>query len=278
MAIHYLNGRFVEEKDLLISPRDLGFSRGYAVFDFFVTYQGGRPFMLERHVNRFFNSAELIELAFPWSKGDVTQLIHKTLAKNADGKEKGVKVGVTGGVADSLMPRADAAILMILVDDRHYFSEEMYEKGVGAITVKHTRYAPEAKTNNYIEGVRQVQNAERLGAIEPIYYNDSQVFEGAISNVFALVGNEFLTTKTNILSGITREVLLDILKLDIPVRAADFTIDDLRQAHELFFVGSSKEVMPITRLDSKPVGEGKPGPYTQEVMRQFREFTLSNKW
>ncbi len=278
MSIHYLNGKFVEEKDLLISPRDLGFSRGYAVFDFFVTYQGGRPFMLERHIDRFFNSAGCIELSFPWSKEEVTRCVMETLARNADGTEKGVKIGLTGGVSDSLMPSPDAATLMILVDDRHYFPSEMYENGVKAITVEHARYAPEAKTNNYIEGVRQVQNAERVGAIEPVYYDHRQVFEGAISNVFALIDGQLVTSKTNILPGITREVLLDILKLEVPVLAKDFTIDELRSASELFFAGSNKEVMPITRVDGNLVGHGTPGPITKEAMRQFREFTLGDRW
>ncbi len=78
--------------------------------------------------------------------------------------------------------------------------------------------------------------------------------------------------------GITAEVLLDILKLDVPVESQDFTIEELREAPEIFLVASNKEVVPITKLDGKPVGAGLPGPVTREAMRQWREFTLNGSW
>ncbi len=85
--MHFLNGKLVQEKDLLISPRDLGFARGYAVFDFLITY-GGRPFMLERHIERLLQSAKLISLPVPWSKKQIVDWVKKTVAQNRNGEEK----------------------------------------------------------------------------------------------------------------------------------------------------------------------------------------------
>ena len=88
--VHFVNGKFVTEKDLVLPVRDLGFTRGFAVFDFFITY-GKKPFMLSRHIDRLFNSAKLINLATPWTKEEVSGLVLETLNKN-EGGEKAVKI------------------------------------------------------------------------------------------------------------------------------------------------------------------------------------------
>ncbi|MDP2648525.1 MAG: aminotransferase class IV [bacterium] len=276
-AVHFLNGELVSEGALKVSVRDLGFARGYAVFDFLITYPTHRPFMLGRHIDRLFNSAALIGLALPWSKEDIHGFVMQTLSANSGGGEKAIKITLSGGISSSLAPENDPTIV-IVVDPKHDFPAAYYEKGVGIITEKFTRYIPSAKSNNYIEGVRQMLRAEKAGAVEPVYYDDTQVFEGATCNVFALIGGKLLTPKTNILRGITRGVLLSVLELGVPVEEADFSIDALRAADEVFLTASNKEVMPVTAIDGTPVGSGKVGEAAKEAMRQFREYTLSDEW
>lgn len=275
-AVHLLNGKLVKESELVIPVRDLGFLRGYAVFDFLITYKR-RPFMFEKHIDRLFNSAKLIGLSIPWSKEQIRNLVLKTLAANSDGEEKAIKIIVSGGVSDSLIPKGKSTII-ILVDPRHVYSKDHFEKGVGVITVQHQRYSPEAKTNNYIEGVRQVQVAAKSRAIEPIYYNDKQVFEGATCNIFAVIQGKLLTPKSNLLLGITRDTLLKHFKSPVPMKVADFSRSELGRATEVFLTASNKEVMPVTRIDGKKVGKGEVGPVTKEAIRQFTAFTTSNRW
>lgn len=260
----------------MISVRDLGFLRGYAVFDFLITYQR-RPFLLAKHIDRLFNSARLLDLDLPWSKEQITEWVNQTLTANDDGEEKAIKIVVSGGVSDFLIPTG-APTIAILVDPRPTFPQEFYEQGLGVITVKHTRYFPTAKSNNYIEGVRQAKHAVQVGAIEPIYYDDNQVFETSTSNVFALIKGKLLTPKSNILPGLTRETLLTILKLNVPIEERDFSLAELLTADEVFLSASNKEVAPVTKIDGQPVGSGQVGKVTKEVMRQFREFTNSNNW
>ena len=88
MATHFLNGRFVSPEQLVISPRDLGFSRGYAVFDFLKTYPHHRPFKLGEHIDRLFHSANLIDLRLPWDEKQVRQWVTETLAANQTDEEK----------------------------------------------------------------------------------------------------------------------------------------------------------------------------------------------
>lgn len=273
---HFLNGKIVEEKDFLISPRDLGFARGYGVFDFFITYPSRRPFMLEKHIDRLFNSAKLIDLAMPWTKEEILQRVHETIEANGEG-EKMIKVIVTGGVSTSLMPQGNPT-LIVMVDPLTKFPEEHYTKGVGMILVPFMRYQPKAKTTNYLEGVRQVQRGQAKRAVEPIYYDDTQIFEGASCNIFAVIDGTLMTTKSNILPGITREVILESLKLPVKVEVRDFTKDELLAASEAFITSSNREVMPVVRLDDKLVGDGAVGKITKEVMRAFQEFTRSDAW
>lgn len=277
MATHFLNGKLVSVEELVISPRDLGFSRGYAIFDFLKTYPHHRPFKLREHIDRLFNSANLIGLQMPWSKEDVEKWVKETLDANQTDGEKFIRIMISGGVSETMLPQNDPTIV-ILVDPAVEYPKEHYEKGIGVITVKHSRYTPAAKSNNYIEGVKQTQLAKKLGAVEPVYYSDAQVFEGSNSNIFAVIDGKLLTSKSNILEGVTRGVLLEIFKLDVSVEVKDFTLDELLGASEVFLTGSGKEITPVTRIDGKPVGNGMVGTVTKEIMRQYKEYVYSDLW
>ena len=275
--LHFLNGSFVPEEKLVVSVRDLGFMRGYAVFDFLRTYNR-RPFQLHRNIDRLFNSAHAIGLHIPWSKEEITKWVLETLDKNkSDTREKTIKITVSGGISPHMLPTVDPTIV-IITDPRIPYPQDYYDTGVAAISVKFTRYVPEAKTNNYIEGVKQAQIADKQGAIEPVYYDEVQVFEGSNSSIFAVIDNKLLTTKSQILGGVTRQVLLEILKLDIPVEVSDFTIEQLLAAKEAFFTSSSRGITSIVRIDDKIIGDGRVGPVAKEVMRQFAEYTSSDTW
>jgi len=276
-STHFLNGKLVSEEELKISPRDLGFSRGYAVFDFLRTYQNHKPFLLERHIDRLLNSAKLIHLPVPWSREELKNWVLKTLAANPGGDEKFIKIIISGGL-DGYMSPAKEPTIIITVDPRTAHPKEYYEQGMGIIAVLHERHNPAAKTSDYIEGIKQAQIAKEIGAVEPLYYSSAQVFEGSNSNVFAVIGGKLLTPKSNILNGITRGVLLEICKLNVPIEQKDFTLQELLSASEIFFTGSSKEVTPITKIDGKPVGDGKVGPITKQAMKQFEEFTTKGSW
>lgn len=265
--IHFLNGEFVEEKDLKVSARDLGFSRGFAVFAFFITYNG-RPFMSKRQVERLFKSASLINLPIPYTKEEIHELALQTLDKNNNGKEKAVRIIVSGGVSDSVFSEREKSTLIIQVDDRPYLSKECYANGINAMTVKYLRYTPGAKTNHYIEAAKHRDAVKQMSAIEIIYYNDDGVAEGCVSNVFAVINGKLVTPKSNILPGITRGILIDLMH----VEERNFTIEELRSATEIFVTSSNKEVLPVTKLDGVTVGNGKVGIITKEAMSQFKKF------
>ncbi len=275
-SIHFLNGKLVPEKDLVISPRDLGYSRGFAVFDFMETYER-RPFMLESHINRLFMSAEAISLEIPWSKEEVSSWVLRTLEANSPSDaEMVIRITISGGVSFNLATSGIPTVV-ITVEPKLPCPPCDYDNGVEIALVEFERYRPEAKTNNYIEAIRILKH---IGphVDEVIYYSDNFVREGSRCNIFALLGERLLTPKTKVLGGVTREVLLDNVKLSIPIVAEDFLVEDLYEASEIFITATGKGIMPVTKVAGSPVGSGEVGSVTKKVANQYRAFMRSGNW
>lgn len=196
--IHFLNGEFVKEENLLISPRDLGYSRGYGVFDFLITYNQ-RPFLLDKHINRLFSSAKKLSLTIPWSQKVVSEWVLQTLKKNSHILgEKVIRISISGGVAYGLKPNTSPTII-ITVDSHIPCPDLDYINGVEIKLEEFQRYMPEAKSNNYIQAIKSFQELSTDLIDEIIYYSNNMVLEGTRCNIFALINGNFLTPKDNIL-------------------------------------------------------------------------------
>lgn len=268
--IHFLNGKFVDEDHLLLSPRDLGYSRGYAAFDFMIT-SGGRPFMMDRHINRLFNSCQAISLRVPWSKQQVTDWVQQTIDVNELRDEDMVlRIIISGGSSGTLTP-AKTPTIVIIVEARMVLPREDYANGVRILLTEFDRYEPQAKTTNYVQAIR-VMNAAPHDIDEIIYFSNDMVREGTRSNIFALINDILTTPKTGILGGVTRDVILNDLELTVQTESRDFTIQDLLSATEVFITATGKEVMPVTKINDGPVGDGTVGDVTKEVMAKFKDF------
>ncbi len=268
--VHFLNGKFVSEDELLISPRDLGFVRGFAVTDFLVTYNH-KPFRLADHVTRLFESAEVIGLRIPWSTTQVEQWIQETIDRNDKSIEVTVKTIVSGGISHSMTP-AETPTIMMIVSPRERKPESDYERGIKVEAVKYKRPYPTAKHTNYIEAIKQLAKHTNDGINDLIYYDENQVYEGSGCSLFAVIDDKLVTAKSNVIDGITRKTLLEILKLSIPIEIRDFPFDELQNAAEVFMTGSNSEVRGVIEINGRPVGNGKVGDITKEVMKQYRNY------
>lgn len=276
--VHYLNGTFVNENELVISARDLGFTRGYVVFEYLRTYENHIPFMLSKHIDRLFTSAQLIGLDIPWNKDQIVLWVKEALNKNSNETgEKTVGITISGGPSKTMIPTGTPTII-IIIDPCPVFPKELYEKGTSLITVQYNNYNQEAKTNNYIEGVKHAQNAKNAGAIEPLYFDTNQVYECSKSSIFAIINNQLVTPRSHVLKGITREILLQELKLNIPVLEQDFTLKELLGAQEIFITASVKEIVPVVKIDETIISDGNIGVITKEIMKQYKEFIENKKW
>ena len=269
-CIHFFNGRLVSENGLLISPRDLGYSRGYAVFEFMII-SNGRPFMMDRHLDRLFNSCRAISLSVPWTKEQLASWVLQTIdANELTDQEIVMRIIISGGMSSTLT-LAKTPTIAIIVEPRMPCPPMDYVNGVRVLLTEFQRYKPQAKTTNYVEGVR-LMNAAPRDVDEIIYYSDGLIREGTRCNIFALISGILVTPKTSVLEGIMRGVILNDLELSVQTEARDFAVGELMGASEVFITATGKEIMPVTKINDAPVGDGTVGDVTKEVMTKFKNF------
>ncbi len=278
--IFYLNGKFVPKSKAIVSVYDLGWVRGYGVFDYIITYDGGKPFMMMNHLNRLKRSAELIGLKLPFTQERLQQIIVRVLKKNRNGKEKSIRIVVTGGVSENTLTVPKKPTLAILVNDRKPYPIDFYKKGIKVIIYDYNRESPQAKSLNYIHGVKAMNLAAREDAYEAIYVNKKadRVYEATTSNLFLVKNKKVVTPNGDTLPGITRELIIKISSKFFPTQVREVKIKELYDANELFITASNKEIMPVVKVDNKVIGKGIPGEVTKKIMSEFRKFVDSGNW
>jgi branched-chain amino acid aminotransferase len=273
--ILYVNGRFVAESHASVRVSDLGLLRAYGVFDFTRTYDR-EPFRLMDHLERLERSASAIELDLPWSRKELTELVYRTLEKNPNG-EKGIRIIVTGGESsDSFIP-ASKPNLIIIAKPIHIYPKRFFNGGVKIITFPGKREIPETKTLNYAQAIQALKRARQNGAEEALYTQNGVVSECTVCSFFAVKDRTIITAGKDIVDGITRKTILELIRGRMPVEYRLVAISEIPSLDEAFFTSSSHEVVPVVQIDQIRIGDGKPGPITQEVMRMFREYTRKSK-
>lgn len=272
MGMYYIDGHFVNETEAVLPVSDLAILRGYAVFDFLRTYNG-HPFHLEAHLKRLRNSAALIGLACPWSLEELSDIVGKTLVQN-DYPESNIRLLITGGDSEDSISPGQNPRLLVMVRPVAPHPEIWYKEGAKIITARLNRYIPGAKSTDYIRAIVTLKDAEAAGAIESVYVNkEDQVLEGTTSNLFVVRGNKVITPSDDILPGITRDVLLDIMKPQVPVELRPVSREELLSSDEVLIASSTKEVVPIVQVDDQIIADRLPGPVTLKAMKLFRDYT-----
>lgn len=273
--ICYVNGQFVKLSAATISAQDLGLLRGIGVFDFLRTYRLV-PFELAAHVRRLANSARLVGIHLPLSQKKFGAICLDLCQRNAALREVTLRLIVTAGsTSDGFWPDGPATVV-ILVSPHHAYPASLYRLGCGVTTTLLSRELPEAKTTNYVAARAALVEAKKAGAVEALYVNAAgDVLEGTTSNIFAIRQGRLITPREGILSGITREIVLQVArkKSGLEVCEEPLALTLLRGAEEAFLTSSNREVMPVTRVDRQRIGAGKVGPHTRRIMALFRAYT-----
>lgn len=268
---HYLNDRWVTTKNLKVSAFDLAVTRGFGAFDFLRTYNR-QPFHLKDHLDRFFNSAKLLQLKIPKTKKELEKIILEGVKKNPGG-ELNIKMILTGGeTEDGITPIGKHSLIIAFTPAVEY-PREFYQKGVKVITTAGKRFLPEAKYLNYTQAVLAMEEAKKRKAEEALYVDgEGRITEATRCNFFAVIKGKLVTPKKGILFGITRKVVLELAKkLKIPVVERELFVYEIKNFDEAFITASNKEVMPVVEIDGKKVGKGKVGPITKKLMEEFRK-------
>jgi branched-chain amino acid aminotransferase len=271
----HIAGQICRPEEAKISVFDRGFLYGDSVYETIGTTYG-RLFALNDHLVRLERSAQRIGLTL-LPRGVIEKAIADTVAA-AGNAESRVRVILTRGSGKlDLDPAAvDNTQLVVIVFPLGPPTAEMFSKGVSVAVVSVHRNSPRAidpavKSGNYLNNVMALGEARRTsGAYEAILCAaDGSVAEGSTSNIFIVTGGEIRTPglDVGILDGITRSKVFDLCRAnDLPLREVRFTPDDLRSADEAFITSATRGVLPVTRIDGSPVGDGTPGPITRRLM------------
>ena len=275
MSIYYIDGSFVSSDRAVIPVDDLAVLRGFGVFDLVRTY-GGRPFFLKEHIERLRHSANEIGLHFPWSTKALLDIVLETLRRNSH-KESSIRMVVTGGSSPDFMTPQNKPRLLVLISPVPILPEAWYSEGVKIITRMTERFKPGVKSINYIPATVALEEARKRGAVEALYLDRQDfVLEGTASNVFAFSGEKLITPGRDILSGITRQVVLNVAKEQFTVQIRDISRQELLSADEVFITGTSKGMVPVIQVDETTIGNGKPGPLTRQLLKKLAEHTTKD--
>lgn len=279
----YLDGKFVDEADAKVSVFDHGLLYGDGVFEGIRLYDGN-VFRLEEHLERLEYSAKAIMLDLPLSRQEFSDAICETCRQN-DLKDGYIRLVVTRGVGDlGLAPwMCPEPSCFIIASKITLYPQEYYDNGLAIVTVPTRRInvaalPPTVKSLNYLNNILGKIEAKQFGALEAIMLNDQGfVAECTADNIFVVHKGEILTPASaqGALRGITRGTIFDIAaELNVPLREVDMTRYDIWCADECFLSGSAAEVVPVSKLDGREIGNGKPGPITQQLLASFRERVL----
>jgi branched-chain amino acid aminotransferase len=279
MAIRvHIDGAIVEPEAAKVSVFDRGFLYGDSVYETIGTAYG-RLFALRDHLDRLERSAERIGLAVP-PRATIERAVADTVAA-AGNPESRVRVMLTRGTGrlDLDPAAAGETRLVVIVSPLGPPTPEMYQQGVTVAIVSITRNSPRAmdpavKSGNYLNNVLALGEARRrFNAHEAILCGgDGSIAEGASSNVFAVIGGEIRTPPPDvgILDGITRAKVIALCReAGIPFAERRLTPDELRGAEEVFLTSATRAVLPVTRIDDQPVGNGVPGPITRRLIEHY---------
>ena len=273
--VYYVNGQYVAADQAALGLNDLGIVRGYGVFDLLRTYDG-KLFKLHEHVLRLERSAALIGLELPWSTAEIEAIARATYMRNAIANAT-IRIIVTGGAADDFMTPQQRPTLIVMVNPIGIPAPEQQSHGVKVITTRIERMMPTVKSLNYIAAIMAMQAARRVGAVEAIYRTaDDRITEGTRANFFILRDKRLITPQTDVLGGITRDVVLEIAGDDFEVVEAPLFYADLATCDEAFLTSSTKEILPVTQIDDLTIGQGKPGPNTRKLIELFSAYVKLN--
>lgn len=270
--VYYIDGKFVPADEAEIPIDDLAILRGLGIFDFMRTYYG-KPIFLKEHIARLQQSARQIGLDLTWTEQELTDIVQQVLRRNGH-REVSIRIVVTGGSSPDFITPQGNPRLLILVNAMTPVPEWWHTKGVKVITLESERNIPSAKSIDYIPAIVALKAARDQDALEAVYVNrNGMVLEGTTSNLFIFSGNTLITPGKEILSGITRQTVLDLAGDISTVDIRDIPRMDLLKADEVFITGSNRMVVPVIQVDDTVIGDGTPGRCTRQIMKAFANYT-----
>ena len=276
----YIDGTLYAKEDAKISVYDHGLLYGDGVFEGIRVYRG-RIFECDAHLRRLFDSARAIRLTPPLTAEQLKAAMEATIRIN-NFSDCYIRLVITRGMGYlGLNPgKCPTPTVFIIADTIELYPPEIYEKGMSIITSSVVRthpnsLSPRIKSLNYLNSILAKIEAADAAVPEAVLLNqEGNVAECTADNIFIVRHGQVQTPTTadGILEGVTRQVMIELCrKLSIPCVEKSLQRHDLYIADECFLTGTAAEVVPVTRIDGRPIGAGTPGPITRCLMEAFHK-------
>ena len=282
MSTVYLNGAFLPIEQACVSVMDRGFLFGDGVYEVIPAY-GGRLFRFPHHLQRLQNSLDGIRLGNPcdalqW-RDILTELLERNREHADNHNDQSVYLQVTRGSAakrDHNFPERITPTVFAMSSPIAAPDSDIEAHGVAAVTLDDIRWQMcNIKAITLLPNVLLRQQATEQNSAEALLVKDGLVIEGSASNVFVIKDGRIQTPPNGplMLPGITRDLVLELAaRQDLPCSENDVKVAALRDADEIWITSSTREIVPVTRLDARPVGTGRPGPVWKTMIGHYRNY------
>jgi branched-chain amino acid aminotransferase len=275
----YLDGQYVSKEDAKVSVYDHGFLYGDGIFEGIRIYNGN-IFKCKEHLDRLYDSAKSIMLTIPLTYTEMQEALIETVRRN-ELRDGYIRLVVSRGAGDlGLDPRrSPKASVLIIVEQLSIYPEEAYITGLRTVSVSTRRNVPDAlnpkiKSLNYLNNILVKIQANLAGVGEAIMLNSQgYVAEGSSDNIFIVKRGVVYTPPCycGALEGITRAAIIELCgHVGYKLKEEPFTLHDVYVADEVFFTGTAAEVIAVREVDARIIGEGKAGPITTHLLKEFR--------
>ena len=272
----YLNGEFMPIENAMIPVLDRGFIFGDGVYEVIPVYSR-QPFRLDEHLRRLQASLDSIRLANPHDENEWREVIGRLVELN-EPEDQSLYLQVTRGVAkrDHAFPKQTRPTIFIMSNPLVTPPAAQIENGVAVITAVDNRWLRcDVKSTALLPNVLLRQLSVDAGCAETILLREGVLTEGSATNAFVVIGGVLLAPpKSNLmLPGITYDVVLELAKANgVALEVRSISEAELRNADEVWITSSSREVLPVTMLDGKAIGNGRPGPVFERVYQLYQDY------
>jgi D-alanine transaminase len=275
----YLNGKIMPIEHAMVSIEDRGYQFGDGVYEFIASY-GGRLFMLDAHLDRLQRSLDALDYP-PVSRDSIRQAVRELVERSGHDRA-GVYIQITRGVRprDHAFAADMRPQVIMTVRPVKELPRAVRNKGASIITVPDIRWGRcDVKTVQLLANSLAKQQAIDSGHDDAVFISKRRVVrEGTSSNLFIVTDATLATHPLDhaILPGITRQVVVDICRAGgLTVKETCFDTKALHRADEAFFTGTVSEVLAVTTVDDRPIGDGKVGPTTRRIYAELQRRALA---
>ena len=229
---------------------DLLVQRGYGIFDY-LRVANNKPLFIEAHLDRLFNSAEIMRLTIPQSKAEIKKIVGDLIEKN-NIPFSGIRLIIAGGDAPDGYT-ITAPHLVIIQQPLEAPPSHISTKGIHLVSHFYQRQLAEVKTTDYLMAVYLQPWMKSVGGDDILYYNNDSVSECPRSNIFMVSqDNTIVTPANNMLKGITRKNIIAVAEAHhLKLEQRDISLAEMKRAKEVFITSSTKRITPVAGLDAQ---------------------------